>query len=45
MKKDFIFQEVHKLKGVGSQLSKYLKKKKDRKNQRYNTFLALLRNR
>ncbi len=28
MKKDFIFQEVHKLKGVGSQLSKYLKKKK-----------------
>ena len=28
MKKDFIFSEVSKLKGVGSQLSKYLKKKK-----------------
>ena len=27
-KEDFIFQDVHKLKGVGSQLSKYLKKKK-----------------
>jgi ATP-dependent DNA helicase RecG len=28
MKKDFIFNEVSKLKGVGPQLSKYLKKKK-----------------
>ena len=28
MKKDFIFSEVNKLKGVGPQLSKYLKKKK-----------------
>ena len=28
MKKDFIFSEVIKLKGVGSQLSKYLKKKR-----------------
>ena len=28
MKKDFIFNEVNKLKGVGNQLSKYLKKKK-----------------
>ena len=28
MKKDFIFSDVIKLKGVGQQLSKYLKKKK-----------------
>ena len=28
MKKDFIFSDVCKLKGVGEQLSKYLKKKK-----------------
>ncbi len=28
IKKDFIFQNVNKLKGVGSQLSKYLKKKR-----------------
>ena len=28
MKKDFIFNDVNKLKGVGTQLSKYLKKKK-----------------
>ena len=28
MKKDFIFNEVNKLKGVGPQLSKYLKRKK-----------------
>ena len=28
LKKDFIFQNVTKLKGVGSQLSKYLKRKK-----------------
>ncbi|MDC1130553.1 ATP-dependent DNA helicase RecG [Pelagibacteraceae bacterium] len=28
MKKDFIFNEVNKLKGVGQQLAKYLKKKK-----------------
>ncbi len=28
MKKDFIFNEVNKLKGVGAQLSKYLKNKK-----------------
>ena len=27
-KKDFLFQDVNKLKGVGSQLSKYLKNKK-----------------
>ena len=31
MKKDFIFNEINKLKGVGPQLSKYLKKK-NRKN-------------
>ena len=28
MKKDFIFNEVNKIKGVGPQLAKYLKKKK-----------------
>ena len=28
MKKDFIFTEIDSLKGVGPQLSKYLKKKK-----------------
>ncbi len=28
IKKDFIFQEVNKIKGVGTQLSKYLKQKK-----------------
>ena len=28
MKKDFIFKEISNLKGVGPQLSKYLKKKK-----------------
>ena len=28
MKKDFIFNDVNNLKGVGPQLSKYLKKKK-----------------
>ena len=28
MKKDFIFSEITQLKGVGSQLSKYLKKKR-----------------
>ena len=28
MKKDFIFDDVNNLKGVGDQLSKYLKKKK-----------------
>ena len=28
LKKDFIFDNVDKLKGVGKQLSKYLKKKK-----------------
>ena len=28
IKKDFIFQNVNRLKGVGSQLSKYLKKKR-----------------
>ena len=28
MKKDFIFSDVNKLKGVGPQLTKYLKKKK-----------------
>ena len=28
MKKDFIFQDIKKLKGVGTQLSKYLKQKK-----------------
>ena len=31
MKKDFIFQDIKKLKGVGPQLSKYLKQKKNRK--------------
>ena len=35
MKKNFIFNEVSKLKGVGIQLSKYLKKE-NRKNKRYN---------
>ena len=29
MKKDFIFSEINNLKGVGPQLSKYLKKKKN----------------
>ena len=28
IKKDFFFEDVSKLKGVGSQLTKYLKKKK-----------------
>ena len=28
MKKDFLFNDVNKLKGVGPQLSKYLKRKK-----------------
>ena len=28
LKKDFIFQDVNKLDGVGQKLSKYLKKKK-----------------
>ena len=28
IKKDFIFQDVNKLKGVGEQLSKYLKKRR-----------------
>ena len=28
MKKDFLFSEINKLKGVGTQLSKYLKKKR-----------------
>jgi len=28
MKKDYIFNDVNKLKGVGPQLSKYLKRKK-----------------
>ena len=28
MKKDFIFNEVNKIKGVGPQLSKYLKKRR-----------------
>ena len=28
MKKDFIFKEITELKGIGSQLSKYLKKRK-----------------
>ena len=32
MKKEFIFSEIGNLKGVGPQLTKYLKKKKDRKN-------------
>ena len=41
MKKDFIFSTVNNLKGVGPQLSKYLKKKKDRKNKRYNFKPAL----
>ena len=27
LKKDFIFQDVNKIKGVGEKLSKYLKKK------------------
>ena len=31
LKKDFIFKDVTKLKGVGKQLSKYLKKKKLKK--------------
>ena len=31
MKKDFIFNEINNLKGVGPQLSKYLKKKKLKK--------------
>ena len=35
LNKEFIFEEVNKLKGVGPKLSKYLKKKKNRKNKRY----------
>ena len=31
LKKDFIFQDVNKLDGVGEKLSKYLKKKRLRK--------------
>ena len=31
IKKDFIFQEVNKIKGVGTQLSKYLKQKRLKK--------------
>ena len=31
MKKDFIFSDVNKLKGVGPQLIKYLKKRKLKK--------------
>ena len=28
IKKDFLFQDIRKLRGIGSQLSKYLKKRK-----------------
>ena len=31
MKKDFLFSEITKLKGVGPQLSKYLKRRKLKK--------------
>ena len=31
MKKDFNFQDINKINGVGNQLSKYLKQKKNRK--------------
>ena len=43
MKKDFIFDDVNKLKGVGKQLSKYLKKRKI-ENKRYNFKFTLFRN-
>ena len=36
LKKDFIFKDINKLKGVGPQLSKYLKKRKiEKKLTRY----------
>ena len=35
LKKEFIFQDVNKLKGVGPQLSKYLKKKKEKIQKNY----------
>ena len=34
LKKDFIFQDVNKLDGVGQKLSKYLKKKKIEKSEK-----------
>ena len=45
MKKDFIFSAVNNLKGVGPQLSKYLKKKENRKNKRYSFKPTLFRHR
>ena len=44
-KKEYIFQDVNRLKGVGNQLSKYLKKKKNRKNKRYFAKFAIFRDR
>ena len=32
-KKDFIFQDINKLKGIGPKLTKYLKKKKLKKSK------------
>ena len=32
IKKDFIFEDIKKLKGIGVQLAKYLKNKENRKN-------------
>ena len=43
MKKYIIFIVVNKLKGIGNQLTKYLKKRK-LKNKRYSVRLALFTN-
>ena len=43
MKKDYIFKSINNLKGVGPQLSKYLKKK-NRKSKRYNSKFTIWRN-
>ena len=32
IKKEYIFRDVNELRGVGKQLSKYLKKKRNREN-------------
>ena len=43
LKKDYFFQNVRKLNGVGTQLSKYLKR--NRENKRYFIEPAIFRNR
>ena len=42
MKKNIIFSDVDKLKGVGKQLSRYLKKKKNRKSKRFTCLIFLI---